>query len=141
MLVTYIRAKPEQFTNFSLPGLNEYSILENHRCTNKIVSVLNDIRTDITQNGKRDVEGVPPRILIGGKIWTLDKACELAGGIACSLYLVPATEWANDIYPFKGKDYNKPGQVSAPEWGISFSDKAKDAMEPYRFANMLANYV
>lgn len=57
------------------------------------------------------------------------------------IYLVPATEWANDIYPFKGKDYNKPGQVSAPEWGISFSDKAKDAMEPYRFANMLANYV
>ena len=56
------------------------------------------------------------------------------------IYLVPAAEWANDIYPFKGKDYNKPGQVSAPEWGISFSDKAKYAMEPYRFANIIANY-
>lgn len=53
------------------------------------------------------------------------------------LYLVPATEWGKDIYPFKGRDYNKPGQVSEPEWGISFSQKAKDAMEPYRFSNMI----
>ncbi|WP_199241825.1 DUF6508 domain-containing protein [Desulfosporosinus sp. Sb-LF] len=49
------------------------------------------------------------------------------------MYIIPATEWGKDIYPFKGKDYDKPGQVSEPEWGISFSGKAKDAMEPYRF--------
>lgn len=78
-------AKPDHFTNFSLPGLNEYSILDNHRCTNKIVSVLNDIRTDIIQSGKRNVEGIPPKILIGDKIWALDKACELIGGAVCSL--------------------------------------------------------
>lgn len=53
------------------------------------------------------------------------------------LYLVPATEWGKGIYPFKGKDYDKPGLVSAPEWGISFSQKAKDAMESYRFSNMI----
>ena len=52
------------------------------------------------------------------------------------MYLIPAAEWGKDIYPFKGKDYNKPGQVSPPEWGISFSQKAKDAMEPYRFFKM-----
>lgn len=51
------------------------------------------------------------------------------------MYLIPATEWGKDIYPFKGKDYDKPGLVSEPEWGISFSGKAKDAMEPYRFSN------
>lgn len=51
------------------------------------------------------------------------------------MYIIPATEWGKDIYPFKGKDYDKPGQVSEPEWGISFSRKAKDAMEPYRFTN------
>lgn len=56
------------------------------------------------------------------------------------LYLVPATEWAKDIYPFKGKDYDKPGQTSEPEWGISFSQKAKDAMEPYRFSKILSNF-
>ena len=43
-----------------------------------------------------------------------------------------------DIYPLKGKDYNKPGQVSEPEWGISFSKKAKDAMETYRFSLIIS---
>ena len=56
------------------------------------------------------------------------------------LYLVPATEWNKGIYPFKGKDYDKPGLVSEPEWGISFSQKAKDAMEPYRFSKILSNF-
>ena len=53
------------------------------------------------------------------------------------LYLVPAKEWGKGIYPFKGKDYDKPGLVSEAEWGISFSQKAKDAMESYRFSNMI----
>ncbi|MFX4263147.1 hypothetical protein ACOBQJ_13245 [Pelotomaculum propionicicum] len=56
------------------------------------------------------------------------------------LYLIPASEWGKDIYPFKGKDYNKPGQSSQPEWGISFSMKAKDAMEPYRFAKIVNSF-
>ncbi len=54
------------------------------------------------------------------------------------VYLIPATEWGKDIYPLKGKDYNKPGQVSEPEWGISFSKKAKDAMETYRFSLIIS---
>ena len=54
------------------------------------------------------------------------------------LYLVPATEWGKDIYPFKGKDY--PGLISEPEWGISFSQKAKGAMEPYRFSKIVSNF-
>lgn len=53
------------------------------------------------------------------------------------MYLIPATEWGKDIYPFKGKDYEKPGMVSQAEWGISFSDKARDAMESYRFSKMI----
>ncbi len=78
-------AKPDHFTNFVLPGLNEYSILDNHRCTNKIVSVLNHIRSDITQSAKRNIEGVPPRVLIGSKVWALDKSCELTEDAVCSL--------------------------------------------------------
>jgi hypothetical protein len=46
-----------------------------------------------------------------------------------TMYLVPATEWGRDIYPFKGNDYDKPELLSEPEWGISFSQKAKDAMD------------
>lgn len=49
------------------------------------------------------------------------------------LYLIPAIEWGKDVYPFTGKNYNKSGQISEPEWGISFSAKAKDALELYRF--------
>lgn len=57
------------------------------------------------------------------------------------LYLVPATEWGKDIYPFRGKNYDKPGQTSEPEWGVSFSQKAKDAMEPYRFSKIVSNFL
>lgn len=53
------------------------------------------------------------------------------------LYLIPAIDWGKDIYPLSGKDYNKAGQVSLPEWGISYSQKAKDALEPYRFSKII----
>ena len=78
-------AKPDQFTDFILPELKEYSISDNHRCTNKIVSVLNCIRSDITQSANRNIEGVKPSILIGSNIWALDKSCEIAQGSVCSL--------------------------------------------------------
>lgn len=52
-------------------------------------------------------------------------------------YLIPAIDWGKDIYPLSGKDYYKAGQVSLPEWGISYSQKAKDALEPYRFSNII----
>ena len=50
------------------------------------------------------------------------------------MYLIPATEWGKNIYPFIGRDYGKPGQISPAEGGFSFSQKAKDAIEPYRFS-------
>lgn len=56
------------------------------------------------------------------------------------LYLVPATEWKKDIYLFKGKNYDKQGKTSESEWGVSFSQKAKDAMESYRFSKIISNF-
>ena len=53
------------------------------------------------------------------------------------LYVVPATKWGKEVYPFKGKDYKKLGQISWPEWGLSFSQKAKDAMDPYQFSKII----
>lgn len=53
------------------------------------------------------------------------------------LYLIPAADCGKDIYPLSGKDYGKAGQVSLPEWGISYSQKAKDALEAYRFSNII----
>ena len=52
-------------------------------------------------------------------------------------YLIPAIDWGKDICPLSGKDYGKAGQVSLPEWGISYSQKAKDALEPYRFSSII----
>lgn len=51
------------------------------------------------------------------------------------LYLIPTIDWGKGIYPLSGKDYI--GKKSEPEWGISYSQKAKDALEPYRFLNMI----
>ena len=48
------------------------------------------------------------------------------------LYVIPATEWGKGIYPFKGRDYDKPGLSSDAEWGINLSQKTIDAMESYR---------
>jgi DNA helicase-2/ATP-dependent DNA helicase PcrA len=78
-------ARPDHFTNFILPGLKVYSISDNHRCTNKIVCILNAIRSDISQNAQRNIEGISPKFLIGSKTWALDKSCELTGGAVCSL--------------------------------------------------------
>lgn len=78
-------ADPAQFRDFILPGIVHYSIADNHRCTNKITGLLNSIRTDITQNGRRNVDGNPVTALVGTKMWALAKAEELAGGQIHSL--------------------------------------------------------
>jgi hypothetical protein len=53
------------------------------------------------------------------------------------LYLLPAVDWSKKVYPLSGKDYSKPNQKSLPEWGISYSQKAKDALEAYRFDKVI----
>ena len=42
------------------------------------------------------------------------------------IYLISATEWQNTDGPFKTKNYDKPGQVSKPEYGINFSGITMD---------------
>ncbi|MCD6065861.1 MAG: hypothetical protein K0S33_687 [Bacteroidetes bacterium] len=78
-------ADPSQFRDFTLSEIIHYSIADNHRCTNMITTLLNSIRTDITQNGKRNVEGNPITALVGTKMWALAKAEELAIGDIHSL--------------------------------------------------------
>ncbi|MDA8222649.1 MAG: ATP-dependent helicase [Desulfitobacterium hafniense] len=78
-------ARPEHFTDFSIPEMKQYTILDNHRSTNSIVSVLNLTRSDITQNANRNIDGEPPRILVGNYIWAYEKSCEITNGTVCSL--------------------------------------------------------
>ncbi|HNT79594.1 MAG TPA: ATP-dependent helicase [Bacteroidia bacterium] len=78
-------AKPEQFNNFSLPGIQVYSISDNHRCSNKIAVLLNQVRSDISQVAKRNVEGISPTILVGEKTWAMNKSFEVTRGEVYSL--------------------------------------------------------
>lgn len=78
-------ADPSQFRDFTLPDIIHYYIADNHRCTNKITTLLNSIRIDITQQGKRNVEGNPVTALVGTKMWALTKSEELAAGEIHSL--------------------------------------------------------
>ncbi|MGD1045092.1 MAG: ATP-dependent helicase [Bacteroidota bacterium] len=78
-------AKPEQFVGFSLPGLKEYTILDNHRSTNKIISVLNAIRSDLRQNGIRTIEGTTPKMLVGTKFWAMDEILKTTKTSVCTL--------------------------------------------------------
>lgn len=54
-----------QFTDFSLEGLKEYTMIENKRSTNKIIKVLNYVREDIQQKEYRNDEGDKPVIIVG----------------------------------------------------------------------------
>lgn len=58
-----------------------------------------------------------------------------------AIYLIPATEWEKHVYPFRGKNYNRPGLKSKPEWGFSFSPKSKEALESYRFDKMIDDMI
>jgi DNA helicase-2/ATP-dependent DNA helicase PcrA len=58
-------AVPNDFDAFSLPGLQEYLIADNRRSTNRIVDVLNHLRSDISQNPIRNVPGVKPVLFVG----------------------------------------------------------------------------
>lgn len=78
-------ADPNQFRDFAISGIQNYTIADNHRSTIKITKLLNAIRSDITQDAKRNIDGNVITILIGDKIWALSKASELASGKVYSL--------------------------------------------------------
>ncbi|OUN99665.1 hypothetical protein B5F98_00345 [Pseudoflavonifractor sp. An44] len=47
-------------------------------------------------------------------------------------YVVPSTAWAAPNALLVDRNYEKPGQISKPEWGINFSKKNLLLLEPYR---------
>lgn len=52
-----------------------------------------------------------------------------------SVYVIPATAWANANDLLSNKDYI--GLKSPPEWGIQISGKNMPLLQPYRIENML----
>lgn len=49
------------------------------------------------------------------------------------IYIIPSTAWKNPNAVFVDRKYDKPGQKSYPEWGISISKKNYNLLEKYRF--------
>jgi hypothetical protein len=47
------------------------------------------------------------------------------------VFVIPATVWANPSAVFVHRKYDKPGQKSKPEYGISISRKHYDLLKPF----------
>lgn len=73
-------AELARFLSFNLPGLVDYHILENRRSTNKIVQILNGIRTDIQQISKSDETDIQPVVIVGEMVGSLRKSKEQSSG-------------------------------------------------------------
>ena len=54
-------------------------------------------------------------------------------------YLIPAAIWNTPNAVFVRHDYDKPGQRSKSEWGINYSKKNQQLLEPYRAENYFVN--
>ena len=53
------------------------------------------------------------------------------------VFVIPATAWAEPNAVLVERNYDKPGQKSKPEWGISLSKKNYDMLLPYKSDEIL----
>ena len=53
------------------------------------------------------------------------------------VFVIPATAWLNPNAVLVDRKYDKPGQTSAPEWGINISKKNYDLLTEYKAENWL----
>ncbi len=64
-------ALPKQFIDFQLEGIRDYKIDNNRRSTKEIISLLNYIRPDFTQQGQDEFNGNRPIIYVGHRLTVL----------------------------------------------------------------------
>lgn len=72
-------ASLEDFLKFKLDNLNEYTITENRRSSNRIIDLLNEIRMDIVQTKYRNIEHDEPILFIGSGLDAYKKIKEIYG--------------------------------------------------------------
>ena len=70
-------ANPSLFDEFKVNPNNEFSIVENHRSSDEIVSFLNSLRSDIQQKMCVGKNGNKVCIIVGERVSAYHKACEL----------------------------------------------------------------
>lgn len=61
----------------------------------------------------------------------------LRDGEAPKAYLIPSTVWQSPDQIFVSRDYDKPEQTSAPEWGINVSLKNLAMLQKFALEPML----
>jgi len=75
-------ADPSQFLAFSPQNIVDYEMSDNRRSTNEIVTVLNEVRTDIFQSPYRNTTLHTPEILVGDMSSALRRAKTICGDSA-----------------------------------------------------------
>jgi hypothetical protein len=57
------------------------------------------------------------------------------------IFLIPSEAWKvpNDV--FVDRNYDKPGQISKPEYGINISQKNHDILEIFKFRESIKEFL
>ncbi len=105
-------ADPKQLKEFTLPGIKEYKIKDNHRSKDEIVTVLNYIREDIEQKSHAG-KGEKPLIFVGDRHWAYDET-----KVVC----------ANELKVL----YRKNEEVSTMRKKVDYADANLDFLEEFR---------
>lgn len=65
-IFTFAGAEPAHFRTFAIPDTDQYTIADNRRSTDRIIALLNHVRSDgLTQRGIREEQGEPVQMIVG----------------------------------------------------------------------------
>ena len=57
------------------------------------------------------------------------------------IFLIPAAAWEVQNEVFVDRDYDKPGQISKPEYGINISNKNYDILEIFKLEEVIKEFL
>jgi hypothetical protein len=57
------------------------------------------------------------------------------------VFLIPARVWKEPNRVFVDRNYDGPGQKSAPEYGVNLSKRNVPLLEPFKFENVIGSFL
>lgn len=57
------------------------------------------------------------------------------------IFLIPAAAWEVPNEVFVDRKYDKPGQTSAPEWGVNISNRNYSILEIFKFNESIMEFI
>jgi hypothetical protein len=64
-----------------------------------------------------------------------------ASGKLPDIFLIPSETWKESNEVFVDRKYDKPGQKSAPEYGVNISQKNHDILEIFKFEESIKEFI